>query len=109
MPMYHCLLLCVMQRALASSWLRRIRHEVNIPGQSRGLYLRSRSKRLFGVANAAPVEVSRLKAAKEFMGAATTDARIDRCRAPEISVCADWIGFMPSFCVTARSKPSLFL
>src|SRR3954469_1305954 len=44
----------------------------NIPRQSRGLYLRSRSKRLFGVANAAPVEVSRLKAAKEFTGAATT-------------------------------------
>ena len=32
----------------------------------------SRSKRLFGVANAAPVDVSRLKAAKEFAGATTT-------------------------------------
>jgi hypothetical protein len=34
---------------------------VNIPRQSRGLYVRSRSKRLFGVANAAPVDVSRSK------------------------------------------------
>src|SRR6266446_6406839 len=46
--------------------------KVNIPRQSRGRYLWSRSKRLFGVANAAPVEVSRLKAVKEFTGAATT-------------------------------------
>ena len=34
---------------------------VSIPRQSRGLYVKSRSKRLFGVANAAPVEVSRSK------------------------------------------------
>src|SRR3954447_25198221 len=46
--------------------------KVNIPRQSRGLYLMSRSKRLFGVANAAPVDMSRLKAAKEFTGATTT-------------------------------------
>jgi len=34
---------------------------VSIPRQSRGLYFKSRSKRLFGVADAAPVEVSRSK------------------------------------------------
>src|SRR3954451_13594002 len=44
--------------------------QVNIPRQSRGLYLRSRSKRLFGVANAAPVDVSRLKAATGVADAA---------------------------------------
>jgi hypothetical protein len=32
---------------------------VSIPRQSRGLYFKSRSKRPFGVADAAPVEVSR--------------------------------------------------
>src|SRR5215475_9587728 len=37
-----------------------LRH-VSIPRQSRGLYVRSRSKRLFGVAHAAPLDVSRLK------------------------------------------------
>ena len=30
--------------------------KVNIPRQSRGLYVKSRSKRLVGVADAAPVE-----------------------------------------------------
>src|SRR3984957_11092936 len=34
---------------------------VSIPRQSRGLYFMSRSKRLFGVADAAPLGVSRLK------------------------------------------------
>jgi hypothetical protein len=33
--------------------------KVSIPRQSRGLYFKSRSKRLIGVADAAPVEVSR--------------------------------------------------
>jgi hypothetical protein len=34
---------------------------VNIPRQSRGLYFKSRSKRRFGVADAAPAEASRSK------------------------------------------------